>query len=186
MGIPLADLAGGTFAALRILAALLGARASGRGGFIDVSLAGSVRDWVEAIGGDQTEQPLGPLSDLPHYGVFETADGHHITLGTAHEDHFWRSLCTVLGLEEWAGLNFLERASRSSELRGEIVRVIGKYSRVELEKMLNDVDTCWAFVESPPDASAVGGMIARCSESVPSLGEHSSAVRAEFDISRTG
>ena len=180
MGVPLADLAGGTFAALRILGALVEASSTGRGSFIDVSLGGSVREWVEAIGGAVTEETLGPLGDLPHYGVFETADGELLSLGTVNEDHFWIELCKTLDLMGWQDLGFLERATRSSEIRPTIERAVKALTRAELERALSEAVTCWAFVESPTSAPPIGGMMPPYRAAVPSLDEHGPAIRTAF------
>lgn len=179
LGIPLADLAGGTFAALRILAAVVDSQRTGRGTFIDVSLAGAVRDWVEAVAADDGGDALGSLADLPHYDVFETADGQHLTLGTVYEDHFWTALCDALSIASFKDLGFVERAGRAAEIREVIRHVIGSRTRAELETALAEADTCWAFVETPGAAPEIGGMVPRARGEVPSLGEHTDPVRAE-------
>ena len=40
------------------------------------------------------------LMARPGIGLFETRDGSFVSIGAA-ENHFWRGLCTVLGLREW-------------------------------------------------------------------------------------
>ena len=109
--VPLADLAGGTFAALRILAWLVCASKGGDGAVVDVSLAGSLRDWVDSIGG--ADAPTAVLPHLPHYSVFETADGHRLSIGNVYEDHFWRDFCRVLELEVDPELDLAGRMTRS-------------------------------------------------------------------------
>lgn len=183
LGVPLADLAGGTFAALRIAAELSGTRRTEGGSTIDASLGGAVRDWVEALGGAQTEHPVAELEALPHYGVFETADGHYLTLGTVHEDHFWKGLCAVLDKPEWIQISFPDRAARTEELGAEIQRIIRQRTRGELEARLASADTCWGFVEAPLGSSPIGGMIPHADGPVPALSEHSKAIREEFSAS---
>lgn len=171
---PLADLAGGTFAALRIVAAL----ASGHGAFLDVSITGAIRDWVDGVGG--TDSPTSMLPLFPHYGVFETADGHHVTLGNAHEDSFWDALCGALGLEALAGLELGERLLRREELRTALVERFRARTRADVEACLGAVDTCWAFADAPEDTPAVAGMLPGSTSAAPELGAHTARLREEF------
>jgi crotonobetainyl-CoA:carnitine CoA-transferase CaiB-like acyl-CoA transferase len=177
--VPLADLAGGTFAALRIVAALLQARATGRGAFVDVSITGAMRDWVDAAGGEEPPTAFLPL--LPHYGVFETADGHRLSIGNAHEDHFWSGLCRALGMADRAGLTIGERLVEREALRDLVAGGIRTRTRAELEALLGAEDTCWAFADPPAESGRPGGMLAAPQGGVPSLGEHTAGVRAEVD-----
>lgn len=178
MPMPIADLAGGTFAALRIAAALVESRTSGRGCFLDVSLTGAVRDWVEAIGDEQS--PAIMLPHLPHYGVFQTADGEHLSLANAHEDHFWEGLCAALGLDEHSGLDFGGRLSRSAELRNAVSASVASTSRAALEEALASVDTCWMFVDPPSEGPAFGGMLPPSQGERAELDQHGAAIRTEF------
>ena len=54
---------------------------------------------------------------MPGYGTFETRDGLHVALGVLTENHFWRSLCDVLGLTDCRDLAFGERMTRLVELQ---------------------------------------------------------------------
>jgi crotonobetainyl-CoA:carnitine CoA-transferase CaiB-like acyl-CoA transferase len=180
LGVPLADLGGGTFAALRVLGALVERASTGKGTFLNVSLGGAVREWVEAIGGAFTEDPVGGLGNLPHYGVFETADGHQLTLGTVHEDHFWKALCDAFALEGLQELGFLERAERAAEIRPVIEDAIRRRSRADLERALAGANTCWAFIESPVGLTFTDGTMPVTAEMPPALDQHSDPVRREL------
>src|SRR5439155_26507812 len=61
---------------------------------------------------------------VPGYGVFETADGRHLTLGILTEDHFWQHLCDVLGLVAFRDLGFAARMSRLDELQTAVAGAI--------------------------------------------------------------
>jgi crotonobetainyl-CoA:carnitine CoA-transferase CaiB-like acyl-CoA transferase len=161
LNLPLADLAGGTFAALRVCAALVPARDTGSGCHIDASLAGAVREWVDALGATAAQNPAAGLNELPHYGVFTTADGHHLTLGTVHEDHFWRPLCGVLGMDDVADLGFMDRFAKAGDLRARITEIVASRTRPDLEAALADTDTCWAFVDPPREHDGIGGRLPR-------------------------
>lgn len=179
VGAPLADLAGGTFGALCVLGALVEAQATGRGRHLDVSLAGSLREWVEAMGGEATLSTPSILDTVPHYGVFRTRDGHHLSLGTVYEGAFWRELCGVLGLQEHAGLAFEERVGRA-DLRMLIEERVGARSRHELERALSSATTCWAFVDPPRPGDGILSILPAHPDPPPGLGAHTDAVRAEL------
>jgi crotonobetainyl-CoA:carnitine CoA-transferase CaiB-like acyl-CoA transferase len=118
--VALGDLCGAMFATVGVLAALQGRSASGRGTYVDVSMTDGLVSWMSAL--------LGPVlnggarfdgTDEPAYGAFQTADGKVLTLSIAHEDHFWRALCALLGLDA-AGIAHDERVRRRVGLRAEI------------------------------------------------------------------
>lgn len=180
LGVPMADLAGGVFAALRVATAVLAARISGRGGFLDVSLSAGLRDWAEAVGASSGDYTANAVLQLPHYGVFSTADGHQLTLGTAYEDDFWVGLCRALDVEELGTLTVEERIERFGEIRGVLAARVAAKQRHELEVELGGVDTCWAFVDQAFEVAPPGGMLPQSSGKAPTLGEHSDAVRHEF------
>jgi crotonobetainyl-CoA:carnitine CoA-transferase CaiB-like acyl-CoA transferase len=88
-GLPVADLAGGSYAAIAILAALHERQRTGRGVRLDLSLAEAAMSHAAIRHGldlDRTSRDhLWPTNDL-----FETADGGWIALGIV-EEHFWRN-----------------------------------------------------------------------------------------------
>lgn len=119
--LPVADLASAMYATVGILAALADPQQAG--GYVDVSMAEAVLAFdsvglAMAQAGAQ-EEGLGE----PAYGVFATSEGP-ITLSIAHEDHFWRSLCGVLGWPDVTDLPGSQRRSRSAELRGRLSGVL--------------------------------------------------------------
>jgi crotonobetainyl-CoA:carnitine CoA-transferase CaiB-like acyl-CoA transferase len=123
---PYADLAGGLFAAFAICAALVNVRRTGEGEQIDVSMTDALATWAGASGGT-AEGAEGRQQGLPHYGIFECADGGRITLGVIAEDHFWRGLCQALDLP--AGLEdlvMLDRIARYDELRPLVEEAIAR------------------------------------------------------------
>lgn len=179
-GLPVADLSGAMFAALRILAAVRHADCSGVGAHVDVSIAGSLRDWVEAIGADRTQSPLPPVYSLPHYGSFATSDGAALTLGVVFEQPLWRALAAGLGRPEWRELDAPTRATRSAELRSEIGQIVATATAAEWDRRLAGVDTCWALAREPGDHIRAGGQLPRRAGHTPELDEHGASVREEF------
>ncbi len=87
--IPVADLAGGTYAAIAILSALHERSRDGKGRVLDLSLTEAAMSFASIRHGldldDASQEHLWPTNDL-----FETADGRHIALGIV-EEQFWRN-----------------------------------------------------------------------------------------------
>ena len=180
IGLPIADLGGATFAALRVVAATLHAARTGEGQHLDVSLAGAVRDWVEAVALDRTSTPLPTVHGLPHYGSFVTADGATLTLGVVFEQRLWQGLALALGRPDWCELDAGARTERAGELRAAIAATVASTTAAELERRLGAVDTCWAMAR-PPDADVrVEGRLARRAGDVPALDQHGECIRREF------
>jgi len=85
--LPVADMGGGAFAAIAVLAALRERESSGRGCYLDISLFEAAFFWAAM------RHSLNPEVDprahiFPVNDVFETADGKRLTLGIL-EEHFW-------------------------------------------------------------------------------------------------
>src|SRR5205807_10281832 len=110
--VPVADLAGGMAAAFAVCAAVVRRLRTGEGERIDVAMADVLATWTGAAT-PQAEGTDGGARGVPGYGTFQTADGGYIALGVLTEDHFWRPLCDILGLDdEVAGLGFVGRMRR--------------------------------------------------------------------------
>lgn len=126
--IPVADLAGGMAAAFAVSAALVRRARTGEGERVDVAMADVLATWT----GSATTRAEGvdpSLRAVPGYGVFETADGRWITLGVLTEDHFWRRLCSVLGLAGVGDLHFVERMDRLDELQAAVAAAVRELDR---------------------------------------------------------
>lgn len=180
-GLPVADLAGATLAALRIVAALRVAEQSGRGCHLDVSLAGAVRDWVEATGSDESGLSVRAIFRLPHYGRYRTSDGGVLALGTGFEPRLWPPLAVALGRPDWAGLRSRQRIAREEELRSEIAAIIGQATTAEWEERLTGVDTCWTVARDVTAPPRMGGRLPGCSAPAPDLNQHGPMIRAELE-----
>ena len=106
--VQIGDLLGGALTAVvGILAALVDARATGRGRYVDVSMTDSVFAHnlmaFFAVGTRGKASAAG--SDLlnggePCYGVYRTSDDRFMAVG-ALELKFWQAMCDVLGKPEW-------------------------------------------------------------------------------------
>ena len=122
--LPIADLAGGTFAALAVCAALLSRDRTGDGERVDVAMADVLATWTGPLTGTAVAGSEQPLGALPTYGSFRTADDRWITLGVLSEQHLWAAVCDVLELDDLAGLAMLERVERHDEVRARLADAI--------------------------------------------------------------
>jgi crotonobetainyl-CoA:carnitine CoA-transferase CaiB-like acyl-CoA transferase len=69
---------------------------------------------------------------VPGFGTFATADNGYVTLGVITEDHFWRAVCTVLGMDDVSQLVFVDRVQRLDELQARLASSIAARHRDEL------------------------------------------------------
>jgi len=129
---PIADLAGGAYAAFAICAALV----RGEGEVIDVAMTDVLASWTSAVPPvafpDGTE--LG--GRVAGYGLYATADGGWISLGVLSEDHLWSALATELGLDDVADLDFRQRTDRCEELEARLAIAVSAAGRDELVERL--------------------------------------------------
>jgi crotonobetainyl-CoA:carnitine CoA-transferase CaiB-like acyl-CoA transferase len=103
VGIPIADIAGGMYAAYAITLALLARGRTGAGQLLDVSMMDAQISWLSYyVGMYLTSGEIPPRRGSAHatvvpYQAFECADGRYITLGTGN-DRLFRRFCEVAGV----------------------------------------------------------------------------------------
>ncbi len=146
------DLAAGQFAAIALLAALVGRLRNGAGQYVDLSMTDGVVSWVGPelarfhAEGKSPDRPN--VTVAPHYEIFATADGEFVSLGVVYEDHFWRNLCDLLDFLAWREWKNEDRMRRYEEIRGELRRRFFRRTRAEWEKLFEGVDVPFAGVAS--------------------------------------
>jgi crotonobetainyl-CoA:carnitine CoA-transferase CaiB-like acyl-CoA transferase len=136
--VPVADLAGGTFGALAVCAALTARTRTGDGEHIDVSMTDVLATWTGPFEANAIEGSDQPMKGLPSYGAFRTKDGQWVTLGIIAEDHFWRHLCDQLGIDGVRDLDMHARVDRIDELRALVTDAIAARTRDEIIDALGD------------------------------------------------
>ena len=181
-GLPVGDLAGASAAVSRILAALYMVARTGRGSEVEISIAGALRDWVDAIGGDRCTEFL-TVYTAPHYGAFRTKDNQQLVIGVAQEQRLWANLITALGRAEWAVLDHDARGARRDEIASFLSQRISELTASELSNMLASVDTCWSFVKKPSQAADLPGPFPMADARVPDFNEHGPAYRSNQSAS---
>ncbi|HVN85241.1 MAG TPA: CaiB/BaiF CoA-transferase family protein [Candidatus Binatia bacterium] len=151
-GVQIADIGGGAqMAVIGILTALLARAQTGRGQFVDVSMMDGAVSWnvfhilMHLISGQQPQRGKTRLTGHhPCYAVYETKDGKYVTVG-ALEEHFWKNLCTALGVEEFIPDEFAEGPRREEMFRVIRTKFESKTQREWLDT-LGPIDICFGPV----------------------------------------
>jgi len=133
---PIADLAGGAYAALAVCAALVRRSRTDEGESIDVSMTDVLASWTGPVPPLTLTDSQKVGGQVAGYGTFRTADGGWVALGVISEDHFWTGLTHVLGLEDAASLSFAERLALGTRLTERIAEAIAQRKRDDVVREL--------------------------------------------------
>jgi crotonobetainyl-CoA:carnitine CoA-transferase CaiB-like acyl-CoA transferase len=142
--------AGGLHAAYAILAALHARERSGRGQYLDIAmsdgvlylLASSVSGYFAS--GRAPEAGRTVLNgSVPHYNVYQCADGGWISLGSL-EPHFWANLCRVMGREDFIPHQY--DSAKRDEIFAHFREQFKSKPRDEWFEILKQTDICAAPV----------------------------------------
>jgi crotonobetainyl-CoA:carnitine CoA-transferase CaiB-like acyl-CoA transferase len=152
-GVQIADIAGGGMnAAIGILLALFAREKTGKGQYIDISMTdGMVALLPTVLFFHQLsgQEPARADEFLSHryacYNTYETADGRFISIG-AVENRFWKQLCEVLGVAEYAELQYNDQ--RRKEIIDDMRNAFKQKTLDEWDAILGDLDICWGRVQS--------------------------------------
>lgn len=168
-GAAVADHAGGMQLALGCMTALVARGTTGRGQLVETSSLGGqlwLQMW-ELQHSALTETPLSregrhhPNIKSP-YGIYETADGHHLLFVTAKTNEAWDALWIflerpeVLLLETWntpaKRLGFSGSDDGLAEIRNTLQQAIGSKTLTELERFLyGEREIIWERVRGHAD-----------------------------------
>jgi alpha-methylacyl-CoA racemase len=150
----IADLAAGSLTAVnRILAALLERERTGRGANIVVSMThGAHQFGAHRLGGDPIPRLL--TGGLASYGVYETADGRHLTVA-ALEENFFGKLCKLLGRPELAERQF--DADGQAELAAALAESFRARPLAEWLELFDDEDVAVGPVATLEEAAVEFG-----------------------------
>ena len=150
----ISDLVSGLYAAVAVLAALVGRSKTGRGVMIDLSMADSTLSLLAPeVGRVGTGEADGKpnVTFIPHYGVFQCADEKWFSLGIVDEDHFWRRFCAAAGLSDLADLTYAERVGRGAPITEAVRDAFTARPAAEWETLLRDTDVPAAPVTALAD-----------------------------------
>ena len=178
-GYPIADMAGGLFAAFASVSALLSRELGDEGGeYIDVSMTDVVLSFAqpvahEALTDGELESGNTELTGgLPWYSVYETADGEYVTFA-ALEPQFYEAFCDAVDREDLADSHNTTDEAERAALREELTEIFGSRTREEWTDTLADVEASVEPVYSPSEAVDQEQVAARdliWDESTPRIG----------------
>jgi alpha-methylacyl-CoA racemase len=157
-GYPFADMAGGVFAALSVVGALLSRELGNSDGqYLDVSMTDALLSLSQAISAEATYGD-GPrpgdttlTGKFPCYDVYPTADERYVTLA-ALEPKFWRTLCEELGLEHLIDRHLSDDPSVREAVREELRSAFEDRTQAEWIADLGDEDVMVGPVNTPAEA----------------------------------
>jgi crotonobetainyl-CoA:carnitine CoA-transferase CaiB-like acyl-CoA transferase len=146
--IQVADMAaGGMYAALGILSALLARAKTGKGQYIDISMLDGIIAmlpfpvsilWGMGVSPRRGEMLLS--GRYPCYNVYETQDGGYISLG-ALEPRFWEVLCRKLKREDFIPCQY-DDGNKRDEMFSFLKETFKRKSREKWLEELKDLDVC--------------------------------------------
>jgi alpha-methylacyl-CoA racemase len=156
-GYPIADMAGGLFAAFSIVGALCSRElGDGTGEYIDVAMADVALSFSQALfpaaaAGEDPRPGETPLTGgYPWYDVYETSDGKHVTLA-ALEPKFWQTFCESVGREDLVSEHMNTDPATMQALRAELEAIFEEKTREEWVEALGDEDATVDGVYTPEE-----------------------------------
>lgn len=160
----LGDFGGGsTYLVVGILAALVEARASGRGQVVDAAIVdgtahlNAIASMFAAVGLDPDRRRAGLLDGgTPWYDVYETADGAHVSVA-ALEPQFWVELVARIGVE----LPDRDDPAHHATIRDALTRRFKERTQAEWAEVFDGTDACVAPVVRLADAPTHPHLAAR-------------------------
>ena len=144
----IADLLGGTLTPLvGVLAAVIDARARGRGRHVDVAmtdavLAHAIFPMVQVLA-EGEPRPRGEdmlTGGIPCYGVYETRDGRYMAVG-ALEEKFWQRVCDTLDRADLKAFR-LSTGADGAWAREQLTAIFRGRSMSEWTALFDAVDCC--------------------------------------------
>ena len=202
----IADMAGGSFAAVAVLAALHEREKAGKGAQIDLSLFEAAFFWAAMR--HSLDKDVDPRAHIfPVNDIFETRDGKRLTLGIL-EEHFWKNF--VAFVPALAGEEFdsdAKRRANGDRLSALIEQAMKQKTAAEWLKLCDEHDVPVDPVLTPGEAAELEQIVARgdvaeaggekfalfpvfangrrggsLRRGVPKLGEHTREVLVELEF----
>ncbi len=163
-GFQLADVSGGLWSVIGILAALHARAQTGEGATVDVSMVESALGFAAAgfgglLAGQAPQRGSDPLTGgLAGYGTYATKDGQAMTLG-ALEPKFWIAFCEGVGLTP--DMTGMVPGPHQPALREQLAAIFRDKTRAEWEAFAATRDCCLEPVLTPEEATKDPHLAAR-------------------------
>jgi alpha-methylacyl-CoA racemase len=163
-GFQLADVGGGLWSVVAILAALAKRDKTGEGAVLDVSMTESIMGFsilgiaAQLAGGEHVrgQEPL--TGGLAAYGVYATKDGRAVALG-ALEPKFWMAFAAAAGLP--ADMSGIVPGPHQAALKERVAATFRTKTRDEWEAFSREHDVCLEPVLSPSELTTDAHLTAR-------------------------
>ncbi|MBK8759578.1 MAG: CoA transferase [Sulfuritalea sp.] len=142
------DVLGGALTPLLgVLAAVIGAKATGRGSHVDVAMTDAVlaHNIFPLVTTQVFGKPAPRGADLltggvPCYGVYRTADDRYLAVG-ALEPKFWQAMCAAIGRADLAPYG-LATGSKGREVKSELAALLASQPMAHWEPIFAAADCC--------------------------------------------
>ncbi|CAB5067870.1 MAG: CoA transferase [Actinobacteria bacterium] len=165
-GATVADIAaGGMQASMAIMAALLGRATSGVGSYLDVSIADGAFALMSLYVDEYLATGVEPgpghyilTGRYACYEIYTCSDNKHISVG-AIEGQFWRNLCDLLELGEFADAQLDDE--KQDQIRAALAQRFATRTRDEWVEVLGAANTCVAPVNTVAEAVVDEQYVAR-------------------------
>lgn len=153
-GWQMADVGGGLWSVVAILAALMERARTGRGSVIDIAMSDSVQAFASASFGSILAGEMPPRGDdlltggIAPYNTYFAKDGAPMTLA-ALEPKFWTTFCLAVGLDTDMGA--LLPGPHQAGLKEKLAQIFASKTRAEWEAFARDHDCCVEPVLAPDE-----------------------------------
>jgi crotonobetainyl-CoA:carnitine CoA-transferase CaiB-like acyl-CoA transferase len=163
----IADMAGGSFAAIAVLSSLHERNQTGKGASLDLSLFEAAFFWAAMRHGLDTG--VDPKAHLfPVNDIFETKDGKRLTLGIL-EEHFWENFAKMVpDLSTEAFSSDARRRANGDALSARLSEIMKAKTAEEWLKICSDNDIPVDLCITPAEAAELAQIVAR--KDVASIG----------------
>lgn len=163
-GFQVADVAGGMWCVIGILAALAERARSGQGTVLDIAMADGVLGFSPthlgpALAGAPVGRGDGSITGgIAPYGTYLAKDGHPMSLG-ALEPKFWMAFCAKTGLS--TGMEALLPGPHQVELKARVAAIFAGKTREEWARFAAENDCCIEPVLDPAELASDPQIAAR-------------------------
>jgi crotonobetainyl-CoA:carnitine CoA-transferase CaiB-like acyl-CoA transferase len=163
-GFQLADVSGGLWSVIAILAALAERARTGEGRVLDIAMVDGALGFASAALGAALAGAPPPRGDdllnggIAPYGTYTSSDGYPMTIA-ALEPKFWAAFCAGVGIE--LDMTALLPGPHQSAMKSRIAEVFRAKSRVEWVAFNQEHDCCVEPVVMPTELTKDAHLTAR-------------------------
>lgn len=156
-GWQMADVGGGLWSVVGILAALMERERSGKGCFLDIAMSDSVQGFASAsfgamLAGDFPRRGDDTLTGgIAAYHTYLARDGAPMTLA-ALEPKFWMTFCQAVGLD--VDMGALLPGPHQEAMKAKVASIFASKTRAEWEAFAEAHDCCIEPVLAPDEVKA--------------------------------